>query len=170
MGYRARGSLTSGQRGGSLFPERWTRVVVCCLAPEDGQGSGSARQPRISRPSYGIRPKASKGPEGRRSRVLQNPHAWVQIPPSPLGNGMQRQTTAGNDTAVVCDSRDYCRNRPAWDFPFLPTRGSKSTWRLPARCSTARATDPCLLHRYPLIPPRTRCPRRSIPVTRGYRD
>ena len=34
---------------------------VCCLTPEDGQGSGSARQPRISRPLYGIRRKASKG-------------------------------------------------------------------------------------------------------------
>jgi hypothetical protein len=46
---------------------------VCCLAPEDGQGSGSAGQPRISRPLHGIRPKASKGLI-RRRRVLHNPH------------------------------------------------------------------------------------------------
>ncbi len=62
---------------------------VCCLAPEDGQGSGSAGQCEISRPLYGIRRKASKG-LNRRSRVLQNPHAWVQVPPSPLNNTRQQ--------------------------------------------------------------------------------
>jgi hypothetical protein len=41
---------------------------------------------------------------------------------------------------------------------------------LPARCPTARATDSCLLHRYPLTPPRAHCPRRSIPAISGYRD
>jgi hypothetical protein len=75
--------LTSGPRGGSLIPERLTRVIICCLAPEDGQGSGSARQPRISRPLYGIRPKASKG-LNRRRRVLQNPHSRVPRPPTPI--------------------------------------------------------------------------------------
>jgi hypothetical protein len=80
--HRARGFLTSGRRRGSLTPERWTRVIVCCLAPEDGQGSGSAGQCETSRPLYGIRRKASKGLI-RRSRVLQNPHSWVQVPPSP---------------------------------------------------------------------------------------
>jgi hypothetical protein len=59
------------------------RSYVCCLAPEDGQGSGSTRQPRISRPLYGIRPKASKG-LNRLRRALQNPHSLVPRPPSPL--------------------------------------------------------------------------------------
>ena len=72
MGYRARGALTSGPRGGSLIPERLTRAIVCCLPPEDGQGSGSARHSKTRRPLYGIRPKANKG-LNRRSRVLQNP-------------------------------------------------------------------------------------------------
>jgi hypothetical protein len=55
------------------------RVVVYCLAPEDGQGSGSDRQPRISRPLFGIRRKASKG-LNRRCWVLKNPHSWVPCP------------------------------------------------------------------------------------------
>ena len=55
---------------------------VRCLAPEDGQGSGHTREPRISRPLYGIRQEASKV-LFRHSRVLQNPHSWVQVPPSP---------------------------------------------------------------------------------------
>ena len=93
MRCRARVALTSGRRRGSLLPERWTRAIVCCLAREDGQGFRSARQPRISRPLYGIRPTASKGPEGRPRRVLQNPHSWVQIPSSPLGNTRHRQAT-----------------------------------------------------------------------------
>ena len=77
-----------GRRGGILsYPVRrctityavWHRVIVCCLAPEDGQGSGSARQWENSRPLYGIRPKASKG-LNRLRRVLQNPHSWVPCP------------------------------------------------------------------------------------------
>lgn len=64
-------------RGDARGPDRWcTTIIVCCLAPEDGQGSGFARQHRISRPLYGIRPKASKG-LNRRRRVLQNPQSWV---------------------------------------------------------------------------------------------
>ena len=43
-------------------------------------------------------------------------------------------------------------------FRLSRTRGSESTWRLPARCLTARATDPCLLHRCPHIPSRTHRP------------
>jgi len=74
------------------MPERLTRVIVRCLAPEDGQGSGSAGQCETSRPLYGIRRKASKV-LFRQGRVLQNPHTWVQIPPSPLGNTRQRQAT-----------------------------------------------------------------------------
>jgi hypothetical protein len=87
IGYRARGSLTSGPRGGSLIPERLTRVIVCCLAPEDGQGSEVNSQVGISRHLHGIRRKVSKGPCGRHSRVLQNPHAWAMVPPSPPEQG-----------------------------------------------------------------------------------
>jgi hypothetical protein len=57
----------------------WILSYVCCLAPEDGQGSGSAGQCETSRPLYGIRPKASKG-LNRRRRVLQDPHSWVPCP------------------------------------------------------------------------------------------
>ena len=55
------------------------RSYVFCLAPEDGQGSESARQHRESRPLHGIRRKVSKGLNCR-CRVLQNPDAWVPWP------------------------------------------------------------------------------------------
>jgi hypothetical protein len=123
-------------------------VVFCCLAPEDGQGSGSARQWESSRPLYGIRPKASKG-LNRLSRVLQNPDAWVQIPPSPpllgrsaiarfarwqaeesrgaaegqippspLGNSRQRRTTSM--CLVALPRRSVSPARSRWGSPSLP--------------------------------------------------
>jgi len=83
-------------------------VIVRCLAPEDGQGYGSARQPRISRPLYGIRRKASKGPERRRRRVLQNPHAWVPWPACPRG----RFTPATSYTQLALNRRMPGRANP----------------------------------------------------------
>ena len=50
----------------------WARYV-CCLASEDGQGSGSAGPLKTRGPLHGIWQKPSKGPCGRQGRVLQKP-------------------------------------------------------------------------------------------------
>ena len=120
-------------------PQR--RVIVCCLAPEDGQGFRSTRQLRFRRPSYGIPPKASKGPEGRRRRVLQNPHAWVQTPPSPHLRGFvtryprQCLTFCRHACSSHSPDRRHARtsqhptvriNLPSMHSRTSPARGGKS--------------------------------------------
>jgi len=66
----------------NLPSKLYKRRYVRCLAPEDGQGSGSAGHYRKPRKLPGIWPKAYKG-LNRLGQVLQNPHSWVQVPPSP---------------------------------------------------------------------------------------
>jgi hypothetical protein len=70
------------------------RVIVCCLAPEDGQESGSARQPRIKGPLYAIWPKASKGLT-RLRRVLQNPDHGLKSHRRLLHKGHREQVCKG---------------------------------------------------------------------------
>ena len=78
------------------------------------KGLGPPGQCETSRPLYGIRRKASKGPLGRRGRVLQNPHAWgslaapgagKQVPPSPLWKGSSLEGDQGSSEV----SRTLCR-------------------------------------------------------------
>jgi len=59
-----------------------TPAVVCCLAPEDGKGYGSARQTRTPTPLHGIRRKPSKRVNVR-CRILQDADTRVRILPSP---------------------------------------------------------------------------------------
>ena len=101
---------------------------VCCLGPEDGQGSGSARHVKTRRPLHGIRPKASKF-LFRHCRVLQNPYAWVQIPPSPLVNARQQQATRGDKASRTDHSirgRGSLRFVPSCAAPVRGT--SKRDW------------------------------------------
>ena len=98
---------------------------VRCLAPEDGQGSGPARQPGKPRPLYGNRRKASKGPN-RLGQVLQNPHSWVPWPAARAGKSHRRLLSKGHRTRACKGLRKGGRTLYAFFDSGQGARGSKT--------------------------------------------
>jgi hypothetical protein len=91
-----------------VIPDGLTRAIVCCLAPEDGQGFWSVRQSENGRPLHGIRPNVNKGLT-RRRRVLQNPHSRVRIPSSPPGQGSDKKPIKGLGSPGFAWPALFCR-------------------------------------------------------------
>jgi hypothetical protein len=150
--WRRGGILSYPMRGCAITNAVWHRVIVYCLAPEDGQGSRSTKQPRISRPLYGIRPKESKD-LNRGWRVLQNTDTLV---PRPAG----RRPGRANPTAACLS-----------EIPRHAQRSSFFRWTL----TGLRAANTCRRLRHPRagvvrIGPELRAGHgnaKTLPITRS---